>query len=140
MTNNPSPVSIEVVPEDQRLAITKKLFGKHFPLTIESAIYAFADHLSADYKGGYWEFYTLSNGGFYMAPDQSDDLHVVCSNQFDGELSADAFGMAACCYAFSHISFTDNEPLSQLCAKYYHLLRDAVLNHHDGPKILRAID
>jgi len=140
MTDNPSPVSIEVVPEDQRLAISKKLFGNLFPLAIESAIYTFADHLCTHYKGGYWDFYSLSNGGFYMAPDQSDDFHVVCSNQFVGDLSPNEFGMTACCYAYSHLSFSDVKSLSQLSAKHYHLLRDAIMDHPDGPKILAACD
>jgi hypothetical protein len=26
-----------------------------------------ASQLSPDYNGGYWEFYNLSNGGFYIA-------------------------------------------------------------------------
>ena len=140
INDNLKPISIEVVPEDQRLATTEKLFGNHFPLSIEPAIYAFADHLCTDYRGGYWDFYTLSNGGFYMAPNQQTDFHVICSNQFEGDLSPSAFGMSVGCYAFSHLSFSEDESLSQLCAKHYHLLRDAVLDHPDGPQILRAID
>jgi hypothetical protein len=140
MIDHLEPISIDLVPEDQRLATTEKLFGNHFPLAIEPAIYAFADHLCADYRGGYWDFYTLSNGGFYMAPNQQSDFHVICSNQFEGELQPNAFGMTACCYAYSHLSFSEDDSLSQLCAKHYHLLRDAVLDHPDGSKILAACD
>ena len=42
-------VTRELVLEDQRLAITEKM--------------------AEEYDGGYWDFFTLSNGGFYMAPE-----------------------------------------------------------------------
>ena len=57
-----------LVPEDQRLAITEELFGTWFPMRLEPFIYTITERLSKDYNGGYWEFYTLSNGGFYMTP------------------------------------------------------------------------
>ena len=70
------PVTRELVPENQRLAITEKLFGIHFPLKLEPVIYGITERMAEDYTGGYWEFYTLSNGGFYMAPS-GDDVPFV---------------------------------------------------------------
>ena len=64
-------ITRELVPEDQRLSITERLFGIHFPLQMEPVIYGITDRMATEYSGGYWEMYTLSNGGFYMAP--SDD-------------------------------------------------------------------
>ena len=58
----------ELVPESRRMAITGKYFGLHFPLQLEPVIYGITERMAEDYSGGYWDFYTLSNGGFYMAP------------------------------------------------------------------------
>ena len=48
-------ITRELVPEDQRLAITERLFGIHFPLQMEPVIYGITDRMAADYKGGYWD-------------------------------------------------------------------------------------
>ena len=61
--NTQTTVTQVHVPEDQRLAITEKVFGTWFPTRIEPVVFSFAERLSSDYKGGYWEFWTLSNGG-----------------------------------------------------------------------------
>jgi hypothetical protein len=79
-----------LVPEDQRLAIMEKLFGSWFPMRLEPFVYTITERLSGDYNGGYWEFYQLSNGGFYMAPSGDRVYHLICDNQFEGDLSADA--------------------------------------------------
>jgi Antirestriction protein len=39
-------------------------------LTVERTVYDVLNELAPDYCGGYWHFYALSNGGFYMAPEQ----------------------------------------------------------------------
>ena len=111
----------ELVPEDRRTAITEKLFGLHFPLHLEPVIYGITERMAKDYKGGFWEFYTLSNGGFYMAPSIDQVFHVTCDNQFEGDLSADALGITSCLYAYSNLSFADGG-ISREYARQYHLL------------------
>ena len=86
-------ITRETVPEHLRMATTTGLFGNYFPMVLEPVFYSFADKLSEDYHGGYWEFYVLSNGGFYMAPLSDQRFHVTCDNQFEGDLSADALGI-----------------------------------------------
>jgi hypothetical protein len=86
-------VTRELVPEDQRLSITERYFGIHFPLKLEPVIYGITDRMAKDYSGGQWDFFTLSNGGFYMAPSGDDVYHVTCDNMFEGDLSADALGI-----------------------------------------------
>ena len=49
------------------MATVEKLFGIHFPLKLEPVIYGITERMAKDYSGGYWDFHTLSNGGFYMA-------------------------------------------------------------------------
>jgi hypothetical protein len=111
-------------------------FGKYM-LTIEDAVYTFMRHLAQDYLGGYWHFYELSNGGFYMAPDCAPlDLRVN-GNGFERQMSADAAGITACLFAFSHLSFRNQ---NGTFSSHYYQLRDFALEHPEGAAILAAID
>ena len=98
---NPNPVvNRHLVPERQRVAVTASLFGPHFPLQIEPVVYSTADQMAEDYCGGYWQFYTLSNAGFYLSPDEDRSFDIKCQNYFSGSLSADALGIVCCLYAY----------------------------------------
>ena len=123
----------------QRLAVTAKLFGVSFPFKLEPCVYGMADRLAPSYRGGYWHFYALSNGGFYMAPATDTLFDISCENGFDGKLSADALGVTACLYAYSHLSFGEGA-FAQTCAEHYHLLRDFMMEHAEARAILRATD
>ena len=132
-------VTREPVPEDRRMAVVEKLFGIHFPLQLEPVIYGITEKIAEDYDGGYWDFHTLSNGGFYMAPSGDDVFHVTCDNMFEGDLSADALGITACLYAYSNLSFADGR-FARVCACHYHRLREYMLEHPEVREILGATD
>jgi hypothetical protein len=134
-----SLVTKELVPENQRLAISERLFGIHFPLRMEPVIYGITERMAHEYKGGYWDFYTLSNGGFYMAPSGDDVFHVSCDNMFEGDLSADALGITACLYAYSNLSFS-NTRFARVSACHYHRLREHMFEHPEVKAILGATD
>ena len=141
MTITNATIYRETLNDAQRVAYPAKLFGLNFPFRIEPTVFAFASRLSEDYKGGLWHFYALSNGGFYMAPDLPETFEVYSENGYEGAMSADAFGLTCCLYTFSHLSFTDNAELAQVCAEQYHLLRDHFASSHDEAKeIHKAID
>ena len=91
------------------------------------------------YKGGYWDFHTLSNGGFYMAPAEDRVFRVACDNMFEGDLSADALGITSCLYAYSHLSFTDGM-FARVSARHYHRLREHMFEHPEVAAILGATD
>lgn len=132
------PITRQLLPTEQRLDITAWLFGINFPIKIEPTIFQLASTLSPDYSGGYWQFYTLSNGGFYMAPD--DHLfRVSCENGFEGILSAEAFGIVCCLYTYSGLSF-GSDSLAETCAEHFHWLRAFALDHADAGAVFRAID
>ena len=139
MSSNILIITAELVPEALRMDIADGLFGMRFPLKLEPAIYQFAEHLSSNYNGGYWHFYALSNGGFYMAPDDDQPFQVSSENGWEGKLSADAFGIAACLYAYSHLSLTEGD-FGELCARHYHWLRAFARGHAEAAGVLAAID
>lgn len=135
-----STVTRQSLPEDQRLSHIEKLFGAHFPLMLEPVIYGITERMAETYRGGYWQFYTLDNDGFYMVPEGNQIYQVSCDNYFTGELSADALGITACLYAYSHCSFSRDERIGRLCARHYHWLREYMYEHPEVAGILGAVD
>jgi hypothetical protein len=135
-----STITRQQVSDEQRIQYTSDLFGIRFPLNIEPSIYSIASNLAVEYDGDYWEFYSLSNGGFYMAPSLEKQYAVSCVNGYAGKLSADALGITACLYAYSHLSFSGNEVFAEKCVNHYHWLRAYMLQHPEASNILGAID
>ena len=139
MQASPSTVTRELVPEDQRLVVVERLFGMAFPLQLEPVIYGITERMAEDYDGGYWEFWTLSNEGFYMTPSEGRIFHVKCQNMYEGDLSADALGITSCLYAYSNLSFSLTD-MAREYARHYHLLREYMLDHPEVREILGATD
>ena len=134
-----STITRELVAEQERISHTAKLFGLNFPMRLEPAIFNIAGNLASEYDGGFWEFWKLSNGGFYMAPASDEQFSVSAENGFEGRMSADALGITVCLYAYSHLSFGDGA-FAETCAEHFHLLRQLALSHDEAGQILQAID
>lgn len=132
-------INSTLVQEAERLDVADKHFGIHFPITIEPMIFQFASQLSPSYTGGYWHFYTLTNGGFFMAPDIDERFDVIADNGYSGKLSAEALGITACLYAFSNLSFGEGV-FAETCAEHYHQLLDFAVMHPEAGEIRAAID
>ncbi len=127
-----------ILNERQRINLPAALFGYHFGLRIEPAIYDFAGRLAPTYNGGYWEMIRLSNGGFFMHPRADKPFLVRSPNGYEGSLSPQAFGIVVCLFTFSNLSFTPE--LSDVCGAQFHLLREVAMDHPEARGILRAID
>lgn len=135
-----STITRQQISDKLRIQHTADLFGIRFPLNIEPAVYSIAGNIASEYNGAYWEFYALSNGGFYMAPNSDTTYSISCVNGYEGKLSADALGITACLYAYSHLSFSGNAAFAEICAEHYHSLRAFMLEHAEASAILSAID
>ena len=134
-------ITRKLVPEGDRVTVSARIFGDHFPLLIEPYVYTVARDIADEYTGGYWDFYLLSNSGFYMSPSPDKRYSVSCPmNFFNGELSADALGIVACLTAYSHLSFCSEQVFARECARQFHLLRTYACEHEEGTAILSAID
>ncbi|ENJ4022825.1 antirestriction protein [Enterobacter hormaechei] len=94
----------------------------------------------ADYNGGIWNFYTLSNGGAFMAPEAENSESWSLFNTMNGnggELSAEAAGIAVCLMAYSHHACrTECDAMTE----HYYRLRDYALNHAECGAIMHIID
>ncbi len=133
-------ISRKCLNDTERIAYTAKLFGTHFPLRLEPFIFDMAERLSRDYHGGYWHMYELSNHAFYMAPASDAAFQVSSMNGYQGEMSADSFGITICMFAYSHLSFASIQELAETCIDQFYLLRDYMLEHPEAAGILAAID
>jgi hypothetical protein len=109
-------------------------------MKLEPLIFNLTDHIADNYTGGYWDFYTLSNGGFYMSPCSDETFNVSCENGFEGRLSGDTLGIVVCLYAYSHLSFGTESQFTDTCAQQYHWLREYALEHDEAGEIFSAVD
>ena len=134
-----SLVTRDIVPDNQRMAVVDKLFGMRYALEFEPAVFSITERMAESYSGGFWNFFLLSNGGFYMAPAGEGTYHVSCDNYFEGDLSADALGITATLWSYSHLSFTAGS-FAHCYADHYHRLREFMFEHQDVKKILQATD
>ena len=74
-----------------------------------------------------------------MAPSGDAVYNVKCDNMFEGDLSADALGITACLYAYSHLSFSDGR-FARVCACHYHRLREYMFEHPEARGVIAATD
>jgi hypothetical protein len=104
----------------------------------EALVFGWLDRLCIDYNGCMWDFYSLSNGGFYMAPINEKPFTIdVPTNGFSGEMSADAAGIVASLFALCDLA---NRVGEDKMINQYHWLRDFAIEHAESRLIMGAID
>jgi Antirestriction protein len=130
-------IEAQRVDPNARLYALPRHFGIGLMLPVERAVYDALSALAPEHKIGYWHFYELSNGGFYMAPAGECLRVCVPEGDFDEVLSSDAAGIVACLFAYGRMS---SEHASEMLAEHYYWLRDFALGHPESGKILSAID
>lgn len=130
-----------LVSDEDRPNFLPSRLGQYF-LKFEAHLYDLASSQS-NYNGGYWEFYTLDNGGWYLAPKHATGFDVQCPNYHRGHMSADAFGVAFSLLAINHLLWYAHEKDPE-CAKQLHTafyaLRDFAADHKEGAEIFGVID
>ncbi|OFA00204.1 antirestriction protein [Duganella sp. HH101] len=120
-----------------RLQALPRHFGPLFT-TVENCVYDTMRHLCAAYRGDFWDFYELSNGGFYMVPTGADHYRLFCpGNGYEGTLSAEATGLAVCAMAYSQLSFW---PDGGRIAEDYYRLRDYIATHAAVRQLYDVLD
>lgn len=131
-TNTELTITAIKVAEKDRNDFFVKHLGLELMIDGESLIFSYARQLASNYKGGAWDFYELSNGGFYIAPKYE-------SLDFDyGTMSGDAAGIAVTLFALNHLLWA-GEQCNRLRENYYHL-RDFAYQHKESQMIHRVID
>lgn len=137
-TDLPSCITATVVPDSRRLSFLPKTFGR-LMMKVEQEVFSQMAELCADYRGGYWHFFELSNGGGFLVLASGDPVKIsVEGNGYAGSVSAEAAGIIVTLFALSHLAsrYSDADMLSER----FHQLRDFALDHPEREAILAAID
>ncbi|WP_447887399.1 antirestriction protein [Serratia fonticola] len=136
-----STLTAIVVADNQRPRFWQQHFG-NIPhgFLLETHVFNWLDRLCADYHGGLWDFYTLSNGGAFIAPEANDDKLWALFNTLNGngaDMSAEAAGITACLMAYSHHACrTESEAMTD----HFYRLREYALHHPYSRAIFALID
>lgn len=121
---------------NERLAALPTYVGKAF-MAFEGTVFTLADRFVPSYKGGYWDFYKLSNGGFFIAPTGISDapIRVVSAmNFYEGKLSAEAIGVGLSLIALSLVG------QCEAATKTFEALYQFVLDHPERGELLKLLD
>ncbi|MES2664160.1 MAG: antirestriction protein [Pseudomonadota bacterium] len=114
-----------------------KKLGKYF-LAYEILVYQYMKLFCKDYQGGYWEFYTLSNGGFFMQYAKETSLNILSAgNYFESIMSTEAASLGVNLFALNRLTW---EAEDQKIIDYYDQLKDYAMEHVESQLIARWID
>jgi len=134
-----TPQTASIVPDERRLDFLPTLFGRSLLMIGENAVYSLMERLSPlDYGGGFWDFYEHDGKPLFLAPRSKSRFRITGEiTGFQGEVSAEAAGIIATLFAFSHLSFQyQSEHLSDGYGRLYAYSAD----HAEAAEIFQAID
>ncbi|OBZ97479.1 antirestriction protein (plasmid) [Pararhizobium polonicum] len=134
-----TPQTASVVPDERGLEFLPTLFGRSLLLIGENTVYSLMERLSPlDYGGGFWDFYEHEGKPLFLAPRSKSRFRITGEiTGFQGEVSAEAAGIIATLFAFSHLSFQhQSERLSEGYGRLYAYSAE----HPEAAEIFQAID
>jgi hypothetical protein len=135
--NSNKTISKQLVLGKKRPNFLPKHVKKNY-IQFENILYFLTDSMCHQYNGGYWDFYELSNDGFFLAPASDEKFEIyVDGNGFNGIVSTEALGVIVTLFSINGIAEQEGE--DYLVDKFY-ALRDFALQHEESDLILRAID
>ena len=140
-TNDIAPINKVPCLIEQRLDFLPQYLGNAH-LEFQNSAYFFAQRLIEGYDGGYGEFYHLSNGGFLMEWNNSNNMTINSPNGSCAEVGTDTASIVLNLMVLSDLSFTllnDTNTLDKV-VHCFHALREFALNHPNSATILKLID
>ncbi len=108
-------------------------------MLFEGMVFRYMEEYCTPYSGGYWNFYALSNGGFYIGLNRKESGIMQVENHlnfYKGEMSADAASIGINIFALCDCASRG----SQLLVDAFHHLRDYANIHPEREQILAFID
>ncbi len=128
-----------IVPDARRPQFLPALFGRSLLIIGENAVYSLMERLSPlDYHGGFWDFYEQKGKPLFLVPKSRSRFRITGEiTGFQGEVSAEAAGIIATLFAFSHLSFRhQSDHLSEGYGRLYAYSAE----HPEASEIFQAID
>lgn len=134
-----APHRASLVPEGRREMFLPTLFGLPLLIVAENAVYTFMERLSPrDYGGGFWNFYECDGQPLFLAPTSRPRFRIESEiTEYHSEVSAEAAGIIATLFTFSHLSFRYE---SSFLADGYSRLHACLAGHPEASEIFQAID
>lgn len=132
-------VAVAVDDEDARLKCLTDIAGQGIIRTVrlEHAFFNAMHIFDETYHGGWWNFFKLSNGGFYVALKDDKQFHMVSPNGFECDVNANTAGIIVSAFAYSNLSFGPN---GEAFGEEYHKLSDFIFQHPEAGTIHAALD
>ncbi|EJJ26236.1 antirestriction protein [Rhizobium sp. CF142] len=133
------PQAASIVPDERRLEFLPTLFGRSLLIIGENAVYSFMEQLSPlDYGGGFWDFHEYEGKPLFLAPRCKSRFRITGAiTGFQGKVSAEAAGIIATLFAFSHLSVQHQ---SEHLSEGYGRLYAYSAYHPEAAEIFQAID
>lgn len=140
--SRPKGIRAIQVPEHLRTGFLARVFGAQRFGEAEAYLFQTMHQLCPEYLGGRWHFYDLSNGSFYMAPEdcvsegqQPSTWLLQASRGLVLSVSLDAAGIVATLFTQMAMFWEGEDDMVHA----YDRLRDFALEHPERRAILRAI-
>lgn len=135
------PLIASTVAEDDRVGFLPQYYRRLF-MAAESLTYVFADRFIQGYSGGHWNYFTVDNGAFFMAPSVSEQVHLVVAENYTSEhMSAEAAGVVITLYVLNYLTHARIPKADvERFIDFYYKLREYAADHAESPAIFTAID
>jgi hypothetical protein len=125
----------------ERETFLPQAFGPDWALAGKFSVYDWMARVCPAYRGDFWNYYRLSNGGFYMAPGVVGGAKlrvVVYTNAFDGDLSHDAAGILVTLLSVNHLAGIGPDRGPEHLYDAFDKLREFALDHAESSLIMSA--
>ena len=134
-------IKCKVVPDKDRLKFLPKHVGL-FMTRFETSVYNWMSRLDNEYNGGYWEFYELDNGGFFLAPSEDRDYKLCSINHNEEVVSNIAAGIVVTLFALNSLMVIENisDSMQEILVNKYYALRDFAADYIEAKEIFSLID
>ena len=130
-------ITASVVPGERRMDFLPQHFGERAMIKFEMSVYDWMGSLCPTYRGGFWNYVELSNGGAFMYPSGVESFAIsVDGNGFSSTVGAEVAGIIATAFALNNMLWRGWDSLN---AKY-ELLQEFIGEHPDATTIRRALD
>ena len=132
-------VAVAVDDESERMKCLSNIAGPSIiqAVRLEHAFFNAMHLYDNTYGGGWWDFFKLSNGGFYVALKDDRQFHMVSPNGFECDVDANTAGIIVSAFAYSNLSFGPN---GEAFGEEYHKLCEFIFQHPEAGTIRAALD
>ena len=132
-----------LVLDEKRLDMLPKYFGASgFGITFDHRFFNQMSRLCPEYNGGYWDYYELQSGGFYMSWSHDEKVTMYDPNGGEHEMSADAASVAVGLIlysAFCAYFYENNQALSERFYNLHEQLYEFAYTQHPESRLIRTI-